>query len=202
MAFIRTVYTIETMAVKTHVTTEARPSDLRKLEDLESSVELASKAALFRPLHESLRNASSGSICDACLFCEDTCGNPDCTSCNKKLEQQKNKSNDEAKPFPFAVCDSSERTYTRCQLRRHCTEESAWLLCGNNIYDATPFLEIHPGGKQSILRKAGGVCDCTMDMKMHSPAANRKMKSKKVGKLKRCERESVMDATEDQCVIS
>ena len=108
----------------------------------------------------------------------------------------------EAKPFPFAVCDTSERTFTRCQLRRHCTEDSAWLLCGSTIYDATPFLKVHPGGMKSILRKSGGAADCTEDMAMHSRQANKKMKSKKVGKLVRCEREAVMDATEDQCVIS
>jgi cytochrome b involved in lipid metabolism len=192
------------MAVKTHVTTETRPGEeLRNLERVESSVtmELANKA-LFGPLHESLRNRSpsSESICDACIFCEDTCGNPDCPSCSKKPQRQP--SSGEAKPFPFAVCDASDRTFTRCQLRRHCTEESAWLLCGNTIYDATPFLEIHPGGKQSILRKAGGVCDCTMDMNMHSKGAIRRWKSKKVGKLRKCEREAVINATEDQCVIA
>lgn len=194
------------MAVKTHATSEAHPGDLRNLERLESSasVELASKA-LFAPLHESLTNqsSSSDSICDACIFCEDTCGSPDCASCSKKAERQsKPKSCGETKPFPFAVCDGSERTFTRCQLRRHCTEDSAWLLCGNTIYDATPFLEIHPGGKQSILRKSGGVCDSTMDMQMHSKMAIKRWKSKKVGKLRKCEREAVMDATEDQCVIS
>lgn len=187
------------MAVKTHATTEARPEDLRKLESA-ASIELASKA-LFGPLHESLRNASSDSICDACVFCADTCGNPNCTPCSQKETRRSNPSN-EAKPFPFTVCDTSERTFTRCQLRRHCTEDSAWLLCGSTIYDATPFLAVHPGGMKSILRKSGGAADCTQDMAMHSRQANKKMKSKKVGKLVRCEREAVMDATEDQCVIS
>lgn len=184
------------MAVKTHVTAEARPASLERLE---CSISVGSSKALCRPLHESLRNGpSSDALCDACVFCEDTCDNPDCTSCSKKAERQQ--PSETEKPFPF--CDSSERTFTRCQLRRHCTEESAWLLCGNIIYDATPFLEIHPGGKNSILRKSGGVCDCSEDMAMHSRMAIKRWKSKKVGKLRGCEREALVNATEDQCVIS
>ena len=189
------------MAVKTHTTTEERPGDLRKHEQNLVSETLASKQ-LFGPLHESLRNKSpsSDSICDACLFCEDTCGNPKCTACAKKPGSSS--CDTRSQPFPFVQCDNSDRYYTRCQLRRHCTEDSAWLLCGNTIYDATPFLEIHPGGKQSILRKSGGVCDCSNDMAMHSKTAIKRWRSKKVGKLRKCDREAVMDVTEDQCVIS
>jgi cytochrome b involved in lipid metabolism len=72
---------------------------------------------------------------------------------------------------------------------------------GDTIYDATRFLEIHPGGKQSILKKSGGACDCTADMHFHSRTAIKKMKAHKVGKVRKCEREAVIHATDDQCII-
>ena len=45
---------------------------------------------------------------------------------------------------------------------------SAWLRCGEGIYDATEHIRRYPGGERSILRKSGGDVDCTIDMAFHS----------------------------------
>ena len=78
--------------------------------------------------------------------------------------------------------------YSMCQLRKHNTEESAWILVGNDIYDATPYIQSHPGGMTIILKKAGGVMDCAEDMNFHSKRAQREWKRYKVGTLCRCPR--------------
>jgi cytochrome b involved in lipid metabolism len=73
-----------------------------------------------------------------------------------------------------------------CQVRRHNHAESCWLVAGDTIYDATNYVAIHPGGTDSILRKAGGATDCTRDMQFHSKASKQMWKKYKVGQLRPC----------------
>ena len=122
------------------------------------------------------------STCDACPHCADVCADPFCRDCSSKKKAHHVVSsttcnNNDETPFP---------TYTPCQVRRHNHEASAWLVCGTDIYDATPFLESHPGGKTSMLRRAGGVADCTEDMKMHSRGAVRMWKGSRIGTVCAC----------------
>ena len=153
-------------------------------------------------------NAPASSSCNACPHCDDACSNPfcqDCASTKKKRGGAAASSNGHGNSNR-----SREATYTMCQVRRHNTKESAWLVCGNTIYDATPFLESHPGGTMSMLRRSGGAADISDDMKMHSKKAAKMMKGSKVGRLCSCPGES-MDGSGDgkaveekkfECVIS
>ncbi|KAL7497210.1 hypothetical protein ACHAWT_007815 [Skeletonema menzelii] len=119
--------------------------------------------------------------CDACPCCRDTCNNANsCTSCQKKL-------NATAMPKNSS---SAQNTYTMCQLKRHNHAESAWILVGDTIYDATPYIRSHPGGTETILRKSGGAADCTEDMRFHSGRARKEWKKFKVGTLVACPRQS------------
>lgn len=79
-----------------------------------------------------------------------------------------------------------ERYYTPCQVRRHNTRESAWLVAGDNIYDATPYLATHPGGAESILRRAGGATDATRDLEFHSGKGKRMFQRYRIGKVRPC----------------
>jgi len=136
--------------------------------------------------------------CDACPHCRDTCASEECQDCTTKLagmmleEDEHDQSRAVLESCP-AFSSSSvsknanrERYYTRCQVKRHNTEESAWILVGDTIYDATPILRSHPGGADCILRKAGGVKDCTMDLQFHSKRGRESWKQYKVGKLVEC----------------
>jgi cytochrome b involved in lipid metabolism len=78
------------------------------------------------------------------------------------------------------------RYYTPCQVRRHVHADSCWLVAGDTIYDATPFLKSHPGGSTCILRSAGGRKDCTKDIGLHSKRAQQMWKSNIVGKVRPC----------------
>lgn len=85
------------------------------------------------------------------------------------------------------VCNcSDEAYYTICQVRRHNTLESCWLVAGDTIYDATPYLLIHPGGTASILRKGGGASDVTRDMQFHSAVGKQMFQKYKIGKIRPC----------------
>ena len=74
---------------------------------------------------------------------------------------------------PFATCknlllNKNSCHYTMCEVSKHNTIESCWILAGNKIFDVTDFLMNHPGGIRSMLRYSGGVKDCTDDMNFHS----------------------------------
>mmetsp|Transcript_3445 Transcript_3445/g.4582 ORF Transcript_3445/g.4582 Transcript_3445/m.4582 type:complete len:221 (+) Transcript_3445:183-845(+) len=162
--------------------------------DLETSISSSTSSSSFPELvYEK---------CNACPFCADVCSNPDCVTCQEKTSK-KRKSN------------RFESSYTECELRRHNHKESAWLLCGEVIYDATRFIKNHPGGEKSIIRKSGCTVDCTKDMSFHSAKAVRLWNQTKVGNLVPCAGESGgfwnanpqnenIDIFEksDQCVIS
>ncbi len=158
------------------------------------------------------------SDCGACPFCTDVCEEPGCASCmvktkvmnEKRLDLNRRRCRTEP-PSPFRIfsstkADEKDRVVTPCELRRHNTKDSAWLLCGEIIYDATDFIEGHPGGRKSILKKSGGAFDCSRDMGFHSPRAISLWKSKKIGILRPCPGECGIIQSENEngesCTIS
>jgi len=73
--------------------------------------------------------------------------------------------------------------YTRSEIRRHNTESSAWIVAGDDVYDVTDYVEHHPGGNSSILKKAGGAVDCTRDLLFHSKSGQKYWKQFLIGKV-------------------
>eukprot|EP00584_Thalassiosira_punctigera_P016711 CAMPEP_0172555826 /NCGR_PEP_ID=MMETSP1067-20121228/60516_1 /TAXON_ID=265564 ORGANISM="Thalassiosira punctigera, Strain Tpunct2005C2" /NCGR_SAMPLE_ID=MMETSP1067 /ASSEMBLY_ACC=CAM_ASM_000444 /LENGTH=153 /DNA_ID=CAMNT_0013344431 /DNA_START=133 /DNA_END=591 /DNA_ORIENTATION=+ len=124
--------------------------------------------------------------CDACPYCGDTCEDESsCTSCQKKVNAMHTPCcrGPQANwlvgalssfcPRPAFREGERPRTYTMCQLRRHNHANSAWILVGDEIFDATPYIRSHPGGMTTILRKSGGAADCTEDLRFHSKRAQK-----------------------------
>ena len=120
--------------------------------------------------------------CGACPYCSDTCGDATCVACDSKLTGHECLSESSC----GSVSDCCLRQYTMCEIRRHNTAKSAWLVVGDTIYDATEYVSRHPGGEASILRKAGGRGDCTMDYNFHSRNGKRIWKKYVVGKVCKC----------------
>jgi cytochrome b involved in lipid metabolism len=85
-------------------------------------------------------------------------------------------------PFPLLA----ERSYTICQVRRHNHADSAWIVADGVVYDVTQYLSRHPGGADCILRKAGGVQDCAMDLQFHSKRGRKAWEQYRVGTLRQC----------------
>jgi len=46
-------------------------------------------------------------------------------------------------------------TFTREEVKKHCTAEDAWIIVDGNVYDVTKFAKLHPGGRQLLLEYAG-----------------------------------------------
>jgi len=127
------------------------------------------------PQHSSFsgvcRQASSSDSCDACPYCNDSCGDAACTSCSMKIPIQ-------------PLSRRRLQYFSPCQVRRHCTTESLWVTAGDSVYDVTDYLKYHPGGMQSLLKKAGQ--DVTEDVEFHSEKAVRLIRKMMIGKLRPC----------------
>jgi cytochrome b involved in lipid metabolism len=69
-----------------------------------------------------------------------------------------------AMPFAWAshlfcdFVDDRRMSSHYVQVEEHDSRESAWFVYENKVYDATRFLNDHPGGPESILIVAGQVC--------------------------------------------
>jgi len=60
------------------------------------------------------------------------------------------------KGFPSMFkANPKEKQYTWEEVAQHNTEASAWCYIGNTVYDITPWLNRHPGGKEVLLLVAG-----------------------------------------------
>lgn len=78
---------------------------------------------------------------------------------------------------------SMVKTFTIEEVEKHNSEESAWIVVDNGVYDATPYLDDHPGGPASIVMNAGS--DCTEEfMAIHSSAAKKALEEYYIGDLK------------------
>ena len=65
---------------------------------------------------------------------------------------------------------------------KHSTLKDCWIIVQNLVYDVTKFLEEHPGGKASILMKAG--TDCTADFDaIHSKRAWSQLREYCIGSI-------------------
>ncbi|KPA80422.1 hypothetical protein ABB37_04659 [Leptomonas pyrrhocoris] len=74
-------------------------------------------------------------------------------------------------------------TFTREEVSKHNTTDSLWVVIDNSVFDITPILGQHPGGKCALLKRGGGVKDCAEDMMFHSRAARQDAKKYKIGEL-------------------
>jgi cytochrome b involved in lipid metabolism len=122
-------------------------------------------------------------VCDACQVCQDVCDNAECQSCRSKAAR-----NSRLRSALTSRENKEERFYTPCQIRRHNHAASAWLVAGDVIYDATPYLSTstHPGGSESILKRAGGAQDCSRDLQFHSALGKRMFKKFEIGRVRPC----------------
>ena len=140
-----------------------------------TSLDHVSPLTNHRGRRPSLLATGSADGCDACPHCDDVCDKEGCLSCHEKLRKR----------CPSPGC-GGEPTFTMCQIRRHQSTDSAWLIAGGYVYDATTYIAMHPGGDRSILRKCGGACDCTEDLKFHSVKGQKLWKKYRVGRVRSC----------------
>mmetsp|Transcript_20965 Transcript_20965/g.30209 ORF Transcript_20965/g.30209 Transcript_20965/m.30209 type:complete len:879 (+) Transcript_20965:117-2753(+) len=75
-----------------------------------------------------------------------------------------------------------KRTYTMAEIEKHNTEEDVWIIVNDRVYDCTEYLELHPGGIESITINAGA--DATEDfVAIHSSKATKMLEKYYIGNL-------------------
>ncbi|EHA8587600.1 putative sulfite oxidase [Cocos nucifera] len=78
--------------------------------------------------------------------------------------------------------NTSEKQYTMSEVRKHSSQDSAWIVVHGHVYDCTGFIKDHPGGADSILINAG--TDCTEEFDaIHSDKAKAMIDTYRIGEL-------------------
>jgi len=76
----------------------------------------------------------------------------------------------------------SGKTFTPAEVAKHNSEDSAWIIVHDKVYDCTPYLKSHPGGEASILMNAG--TDTTEEFDaIHSQKAQKLLEDYYIGDL-------------------
>ncbi|CBZ23069.1 putative cytochrome b-domain protein [Leishmania mexicana MHOM/GT/2001/U1103] len=71
--------------------------------------------------------------------------------------------------------------------------DGAWLVINNRVYDVTPFLDLHPGGRDILLYNAGGDATQAFTDNGHSDAAYHMMGKYVIGDLGMSERKTFVN---------
>jgi hypothetical protein len=138
--------------------------------------------------------ADGQTSCDACMFCFDTCSSSSCVKCAAKLAREEeilsrgsnSRAGRKMRGSNPLQQQGQGRRITVCQLKRHRTIESPWLVMDGKVIDCSGYIMSHPGGIQSILRHAGNVESRRQDFDMHPKAARRLWMQKSIGRLVDC----------------
>lgn len=142
--------------------------------------------------------------CDACIGCNDVYANNKCFFCVEKEyqlrlafggsavvrgdQQQMRRPSERAPPVSMST---EQRQYSSCELRRHQTPRSCWVLVDGDVYDVTDLLGAHPGGAQVLLEAAQKGKDCAAVIANHPPAARQVLANYRLGKFYYCEKRTV-----------
>ena len=56
-------------------------------------------------------------------------------------------------PAPIVV--NQNTTYSLADVAKHNNQNDCWLIINNNVYNATGYINVHPGGAQMIISACG-----------------------------------------------
>ena len=98
-------------------------------------------------------------------------GKPDSAGFGRLLEVLGDEE-DAAPPPPPKDTTGEKKVFTMEEVEKHNKEEDVWIVVKNKVYDCTEYLELHPGGIDSITINAGA--DATEDFEaIHSLKATK-----------------------------
>jgi cytochrome b involved in lipid metabolism len=79
----------------------------------------------------------------------------------------------------------TQAVFTGCDVAALATPACCWFWAYSSVYDASAFLQHHPGGPDALLRHAGQ--DCSTDFDFHGPDAHKLWREYRVGRFRACE---------------
>jgi|WetSurMetagenome_2_1015567.scaffolds.fasta_scaffold37239_3 cytochrome b involved in lipid metabolism len=99
--------------------------------------------------------------------------------------KQTNTTTTSQSPTITTTPESGLSTYSMSEVAKHNTAGDCWLVINNNVYNATDYLDSHPGGVQAITQYCGA--DATTaytGMPKHGARANADLAKLIIGKIK------------------
>jgi cytochrome b involved in lipid metabolism len=88
--------------------------------------------------------------------------------------------------------DWKTRVISMREVQKHNSPDDCWIVAKGKVFNATPFISIHPGGKTSILRRGGGTKDASVDYDFHSGAGRKIWTQYQIG---------ILEGHESKCAI-
>lgn len=80
--------------------------------------------------------------------------------------------------------NDTAKSISRSEVLHHCTQHDCWVIVRNGVYDLTPFVKKHPGGKHIILSRAGGDATSFFTVRHgHSPDRTTMLERFRIGSL-------------------
>jgi len=91
------------------------------------------------------------------------------------------------------MSEKKYQTYSLADIASYNSNQKAWVVIHNNIYDVTAFLNEHPGGEEVLLEQASKDATEAFEDVGHSTDAREMMKKFKVGELVESERKKATE---------
>lgn len=128
-------------------------------------------------------------------------GKPTSAGFGRLLDIQGEAEVDAPAPAPAAAAKASgNKTFSEAEVRQHNTEQDCWIVVNDKVYDATEYLELHPGGMDSIVINAGE--DATEDfVAIHSMKATKMLEKYYIGDLDK-NKAGVVEAKKEDEVLT
>jgi len=109
-------------------------------------------------------------------------GKPDSAGFGRLLEVQGEQAQAQAAAPPPAAKAAGKKVFTMAEVEKHNHEKDVWIVVNDRVYDCTEYLELHPGGEDSIVINAGA--DATEDfVAIHSTKATKMLEKYYIGDL-------------------
>lgn len=79
---------------------------------------------------------------------------------------------------------SNKKVYTYAEVAKHNKPEDCWLIIGDGVYDASDYLNEHPGGPIVLSTRAGKIVTVAFDQASHSKHAREELlPQKRIGTI-------------------
>lgn len=91
---------------------------------------------------------------------------------------------------------------TMCEVKMHDSQDDCWIVSRGRVYDVSHYMEDHPGGQRSLLRRGGGIKDCAEDHDFHSRHGQNVWERLCIGRVVPCDTPpGVVEGDGPSCII-